>query len=54
MSESPRLTSTLAMPAIDGVTVSFKGLHYLRPELVLDFITISSGTMLAVTPVALL
>lgn len=54
MSESPRLTSTLAMPAIDGVTVSFKGLHYLRPELVLDFITISSGMMLAVTPVALL
>lgn len=54
MSESPRFTTTLAMPEIDGVTLSFQGLHYLRPELMLDFVSVSSGTLLAITPVALL
>lgn len=54
MSESPRCTTTLAMPEIDGVTLSFQGLHFLRPELVLDFVSVSSGTLLAITPVALL
>ncbi|WP_434586139.1 dTDP-glucose pyrophosphorylase [Klebsiella sp. R390] len=54
MSESPRFTTTLAMPEIDGVTLSFQGLHFLRPELVLDFVSVSSGTLLAITPVALL
>ncbi|WP_434636004.1 dTDP-glucose pyrophosphorylase [Klebsiella sp. I138] len=54
MSESPRLTTTLAMPEIDGVTLSFKGLNFLRPELMLDFVSVSSGTLLAITPVALL
>lgn len=54
MSESPRLITTLAMPPIDEVTVPFHGLHFLRPEVLLDFITISSHQLLAVTPVALL
>ncbi|WP_434667032.1 dTDP-glucose pyrophosphorylase [Klebsiella sp. B345] len=54
MSESPRFTTTLAMPEIDGVTLSFQGLHFLRPELMLDFVSVSSGTLLAITPVALL
>lgn len=54
MSESPRFTTTLAIPEIDGVTLSFQGLHFLRPELMLDFVSVSSGTLLAITPVALL
>jgi hypothetical protein len=39
-------TLTLAMPAIDGVTLHHKGLNYLRPELLLDFVTISEQPML--------
>lgn len=54
MSESPRLITTLAMPPIDEVTVPFRGLNFLRPELLLDFVTISQNPLLAVTPVALL
>lgn len=54
MSESPRLITTLAMPPIDEVTVPFRGLNFLRPELLLDFVTISHNPLLAVTPVALL
>ncbi|EGT0667771.1 dTDP-glucose pyrophosphorylase [Citrobacter werkmanii] len=54
MNDLPRQTDVLPMPAIDGVTVSFNGLHYLRPELLLDFVSISSAPLLAVTPVALL
>ena len=53
MSESPRLITTLAMPPIDEVTVPFRGLNFLRPELLLDFVTISQNPLLAVTPVAL-
>lgn len=54
MSELPRLITTLAMPPFDEVTVPFHGLNFLRPELMLDFITISDAQLLAVTPVALL
>jgi hypothetical protein len=54
MSEAPRLTTTLAMPEIDGVTLSFQGLNFLRPELMLDFVSVSSGTLLAVTPLPML
>lgn len=54
MSESPRLITTLAMPPLAEVTVPFHGLHFLRPELLLDFVTISANQLLAVTPVALL
>ena len=54
MSESPRLITTLAMPPIDEVTVSVRGLNFLRPDLLLDFVTISQNPLLAVTPVALL
>ncbi|MBA7845760.1 dTDP-glucose pyrophosphorylase [Klebsiella sp. RHBSTW-00484] len=54
MSELPRLITTLAMPPIDEVTVPFHGLNFLRPELMLDFITISDAQLLAVTSVALL
>ena len=54
MSESPRFIATLAMPPIDEATITFKGLNFLRPEVLLDFITISNHQILAVTPVALL
>ena len=40
-----------------GVGINFTGvygLHYLHPELLLDFVSISSAPLLAVTPVALL
>ena len=47
-------TLTLVMPAFDGVTLHHKGLNYLRPELLLDFVTISEQPMLFVTPVAVL
>ncbi|EHM48643.1 MAG: dTDP-glucose pyrophosphorylase [Yokenella regensburgei] len=47
-------TLTLAMPAIDGVTIPHKGLNYLRPELLLDFVSISPQPVLFVTPVAVL
>lgn len=50
MSESPRLITTLAMPAIAEVTVPFRGLNFLRPEVILDFVTISNNQLLAVTP----
>lgn len=54
MNDSPHQTNVQPMPAIDGVTVSFNGLNYLRPELLLDFVSISPSPLLAVTPVALL
>lgn len=54
MTQSPRPTTTLPMPAIDGVTVPFHGINFLRPELLLDFVSISSTPLLSVTPVALL
>ncbi|EMI5802969.1 TPA: dTDP-glucose pyrophosphorylase [Klebsiella aerogenes] len=54
MTQSPRPTTTLPMPAIDGVTVPFHGINFLRPELLLDFVSISSAPLLSVTPVALL
>lgn len=42
------------MPAIDGVTVPFHGMNFLRPELLLDFVSVSPAPLLSVTPVALL
>ena len=47
-------TLTLAMPAIDGVTLHHKGLNFLRPDLMLDFVSISERPMLFVTPIAVL
>lgn len=44
----------LPMPAIDGVTVPHQGRHYLRPELLLDFISVTAQPILFVTPVAVL
>lgn len=54
MINSLPITLTLPMPAIDEVTVTHKGLHYLRPELILDFVTITPRPLLFVTPVAVL
>ncbi len=54
MTQSPRPTTTLPMPAIDGVTVPFHGMNFLRPELLLDFVSVSPAPLLSVTPVALL
>lgn len=44
----------LPMPAIEGVTVPHKDLHFLRPELLLDFISVTEQRPLFVTPVAVL
>lgn len=54
MTQSPRPTTTLPMPAIDGVTVPFHGMNFLRPELLLDFVSVSPAPLLSVPPVALL
>ncbi|MGL4726367.1 MAG: dTDP-glucose pyrophosphorylase [Scandinavium sp.] len=54
MIKTPPQTLTLPMPAIDEATIPHQGLNYLRPELVLDFITISPSPLLFVTPVAVL
>lgn len=54
MTQSPRPTTTLPMPAIDGVTVPFHGMNFLRPELLLDFVSVSPAPLLSVSPVALL
>jgi hypothetical protein len=51
LSPSP---NTLAMPEIAGVTVPHGGLHYLKPELLLDFISVTSLPLVAITPVAVL
>ncbi|HFK3781171.1 TPA: hypothetical protein ACG1RN_000110 [Klebsiella oxytoca] len=42
------------MPPIPEVSVPFHGLHFLRPGLLIDFVTISANQLLAVPPVALL
>ncbi|GDX04862.1 dTDP-glucose pyrophosphorylase [Buttiauxella sp. A111] len=45
---------TFPMPEIPGVTVPHAGLHYLRPELLLDFVSVSAQPLISVTPVAVL
>ncbi|TNV20758.1 dTDP-glucose pyrophosphorylase [Buttiauxella sp. B2] len=45
---------TFPMPEIPGVTITHGGLHYLQPELLLDFISVSTQSLISVTPVALL
>lgn len=47
-------TLTIPMPAIKEVTLTHNGLNYLRPEVVLDFVSISPNALLFVTPVAVL
>ncbi|MFU0922843.1 dTDP-glucose pyrophosphorylase [Kluyvera sichuanensis] len=47
-------SSVIPMPAIETVTVPYKGLNFLRPEILLDFISVTDGKVLAVTPVAVL
>jgi len=42
------------MPEIPGVTVPHGGLHFLQPELLLDFISVSEQPLASVTPVAVL
>ncbi|WP_072129048.1 dTDP-glucose pyrophosphorylase [Kluyvera genomosp. 1] len=42
------------MPAIDTVTVPYKGVNFLRPEILLDFISVTKGHVLAITPLAVL
>lgn len=44
----------IPMPAIDTVTVPHKGLNFLRPEILLDFISVTDKKVLAVTPLAVL
>lgn len=47
-------TQVIPMPAIDTVTVPYKGLNFLRPEILLDFISVTESKVLAVTPIAVL
>lgn len=47
-------SSVIPMPAIETVTVPYKGSNFLRPEILLDFISVTDGKVLAVTPVAVL
>jgi hypothetical protein len=42
------------MPEIPGVTVPHGGLHFLQPELLLDFISVCKQPLTSVTPVAVL
>lgn len=42
------------LPAIDTVTVPYKGVNYLRPEILLDFVSVTPGHVLAITPLAVL
>ncbi len=51
LSSSP---NTLAMPEITGVTVPHDGLHYLKPELLLDVISVTPRPLVSITPVAVL
>lgn len=53
MTDSSPQTITLPLPAIEGMTIAFQGVNYLRPEKMLDFATISPAVR-AVTPLALL
>ncbi|MRS15665.1 dTDP-glucose pyrophosphorylase [Enterobacteriaceae bacterium RIT691] len=54
MIKSMPQTLTLPMPEIHEATILHHGIHYLRPEVVLDFITISPTPLLFVTPIAVL
>jgi hypothetical protein len=42
------------MPAIDGVSIAWQGRNYLRPEVLLDFISVTQMPLTAVIPVAVL
>ncbi|MGL4718571.1 MAG: dTDP-glucose pyrophosphorylase [Kluyvera intermedia] len=44
----------IPMPAIDTVTVPYKGVNFLRPEILLDFISVTNGHVVAITPLAVL
>ena len=54
MTESSLIPLSFPMPEIPGVTVTHGGLHYLQPELLLDFISVSAQPLASVTPVAVL
>lgn len=54
MTDSLHLPQTFPMPEIPGVTVPHSGLHFLQPELLLDFISVSDKPLASVTPVAVL
>ncbi|HEY2453144.1 MAG TPA: dTDP-glucose pyrophosphorylase [Scandinavium sp.] len=54
MIKSLPLTLTLPMPAIDEVTLTHQGLNYLRPDVVLNFVSVHPSPLLFVTPVAVL
>jgi len=54
MIKSSPSTLTLPMPAIDEVTLTHKGLNYLRPNLMLSFVSLNPNPLLFVTPIAVL
>jgi hypothetical protein len=54
MTESSLIPLSFPMPEIPGVTVTYGGLYYLQPELLLDFISVSAQPLASVTPVAVL
>ncbi|HAJ3625835.1 TPA: dTDP-glucose pyrophosphorylase, partial [Escherichia coli] len=47
MTDSSPQTITLPLPAIEGMTIAFQGVNYLRPEKMLDFATISPAPVRA-------
>ena len=46
--------AVIPMPGIDGVTLEHNGYHFLRPELLLDFISVTDQRITSVTPLAVL
>ncbi|BCG10341.1 hypothetical protein BADSM9389_30230 [Buttiauxella agrestis] len=54
MTDANLTPRTFAMPEIPGVTVPHGGLHFLQPELLLDFISVCKEPLASVTPVAVL
>ena len=45
---------TLVMPGIDDVTITYQELNFLRPEILLDFVSVTDLPILFVTPLAIL
>lgn len=54
MSDNMTSYTTIPMPAIDTVTVPYKGANFLRPEILLDFSSVTEGEVVSITPLAVL
>jgi len=47
-------SQVIPMPAVDAITVPYKGVNFLRPEILLDFSHVTNGQVVAITPLAVL